>query len=94
MTTVDAEYVEKRREKRITISSEAALTNLTDEYTLTVKCCNYSQSGILVKANEHMKIDTPVSVEILDEHHPLKAKGKVVRTVRDERQYLTAILFD
>ncbi len=94
MTETTADFVEKRREKRITIKSDVKVKDIAENYTIITECCNYSKSGILVKASENLRVGTKVTIEILNEQHPLEAEGSIVRIVRDEKIYLTAIIFD
>ncbi len=94
MTEITAPFEEKRREKRITINSDVSVTDIAEKYTITAQCCNYSESGILLKASENLRVGTEVVIDILNEEHAFKATGNIVRIVRDEKTYLTAILFE
>lgn len=93
MTEIDNAYVEKRKDKRITIDCDVVITDLKEDYNVTGKCCNYSQSGILLKVHENLRVGTEVSIKLLDDNHKLEAVGDIVRIVRNEKIYLTAIIF-
>lgn len=86
-------YVEKRKTKRVTVACEMEVWNQDEDYRLVGLCCNYSDDGILFKVDELLRVDTPVRIVLDYNHHSIDKLGKVVRTVKSEKLYLTAVSF-
>ncbi|CAA0091556.1 Uncharacterised protein [BD1-7 clade bacterium] len=87
-------YTEKRSEKRIPLHCDVTLVDKEDATTVTGRCCNLSTSGMLVQLSEHVKVGTLLDISLTDESvGEFEASGEIIRVVRDDKLYLTAIKF-
>ncbi len=92
MTTDNNAYKEKRSEIRIPLHCDVNLVDINDGTTVTGRCCNISPSGMLVQLTQHVKVGTDLDISLTDDKvGEFNAKGNIIRVVRDDKLYLTAI---
>ena len=81
MSGINRNYDEKRNFIRMTMNSNATLTQESG-VSITVKCRDLSATGMLVHSNESLTVGASVEINIPSpkEQFPTKvAKGKVLR---------------
>lgn len=84
------DYSEKRAERRFPINSEVHMT-LSNNKTVTGRCCNISGSGMLVQSDKPATVGGTVQLSIQEGKIDFKAEAEVVRVTEEEDSFLIAL---